>query len=95
MLKDSSDIVKDILCRIKDIYGDKFPDSVSMKLEQEVRKDWRGSVVYIKGDREARNSIAMEQIKLGCDVKKVMESAGISIGQVYILRKKLRRKSKV
>ena len=94
MAKDA-DIVKDILCRVKEIYGDRFPDSLSIKLEREVRQDWHGSGVYIKGDKEIRNCIAIEQIKLGCDVRKVIESAGISRAQVYILRNKLRKKSKV
>jgi len=93
LLKDD-DIVKDILLRVKEIYGDQFPDVVSMKIERDVRQDWNGGV-YIKGDKGIRNSIAVEYISRGCDVKKVIESTGISRSQVYILRNKLRRKSKV
>ena len=94
-LAKDDDIVKDIMLRVKSIYGDRFPDSVSIKLEREVRQDWHGSAVYIKGDKKIRNSIAIEYISRGCEVKKVIESAGISRAQVYILRNKLRKKSKV
>lgn len=86
------DIVEDIFFRVKNILGHEFKGEIVLKLEQEeqrIRQDWGGTEPYIpKRAKEKAKQKAMEALRNGEPIKKVVNDTGISRTQVYLLLKR-------
>ena len=86
------DIVDDIFCRVKNILGEEFKGEIILKLEQEeqrIRQDCGGTEPYIaKRSKEKAKEKAIDALKRGDPIKKVVNDTGISRTQVYMLLRK-------
>jgi Mor family transcriptional regulator len=52
-IKEESDIVKDILGRVRAIMGPTFTGDISVKLESDIRNDWGGDRYYVAQGKDA------------------------------------------
>jgi len=85
-----TDIIEDIIGRIKSEINNSELHVKLDQIEDEIRRTWSGAMIYIaKRNTKQIKEDAINKLNSGLSVKQVSAETGLSISSIYIM---LRRK---